>query len=227
MKAFKSLRNLALVGALFAATHGRANETHEVVSNNGTTNIVERIDFPVGQIKDVIPAGDKYIIHADPIDSLKDSVAVDALFVMEKANPNAAFGRTFSKEIHSVVYVPGLDMAVWSYESSTSTNLLESQMGQSALCSAGSVKGFVPANAGFRIYSKANLFSSNTNTVWEVGRSSSKQHVFLYNDDKYQENRVGGNVSSASNPLGDALITGILETSFSLIFFVQSKILSS
>ncbi|MBR6467693.1 MAG: hypothetical protein IKT16_06030, partial [Desulfovibrio sp.] len=141
---------LAFIGAMFAATHTSANETYLVVSINGTTNVVERIGFPVGDIKDIIPAGDKYIIHADPIDSLKDSVAVDALFVMEKDNPNAAFGRTFSKPIHSVAYVPGLDIAVWSYGNSTSTNLVEVQTGEGALKTAGSVSCFIPANAGFR-----------------------------------------------------------------------------
>ena len=62
MPRWKSLRNLALIGALFAATHIGANQSHQVVSSNGTTNIVERIDFPAGDIKDIVPAGNKYIV---------------------------------------------------------------------------------------------------------------------------------------------------------------------
>ena len=146
------LQKWALVGALFAATHTHANETRQVVSSNGTTNIVERIDFPVGDIKDIVPAGDKYIIHANPIDSLKDSVAQDALFVMEKANPNAAFGRTFSKEINSVAYVPGLDIAVWSYKSGRNTELLELKNGESALRAAAANNKYEAAGMVNRIY---------------------------------------------------------------------------
>ena len=175
---------LAFIGAMFAATHTSANETYLVVSINGTTNVVERIGFPVGDIKDIILAGDKYIIHANPIDSLKDSVAVDALFVMEKDNPNAAFGRTFSKPIHSVAYVPGLDVAVWSYESGYSTNLLEMAQGQSALKSAGSDDVFIPNNRQYRIYSGCELFSSSSNVVHEVG-TAHKGLRFHIEDGKY------------------------------------------
>ena len=214
MAKIKSIRRLAMAWALLAATQqSPANETHQVISENGETNIVERIDFPAGQIKDVIPAGDKYIIHADPIDSLKNSVAKDALFVMEKSNPNAAFGRTFSTPIHSVAYVPGLDIAVWSYESAYSTNLLEVAQGQSALKAAASNSGFVTTNRQRRFYPEASLFASTANTVWEIGPNDSKQHVLNFDQQGYQENLVGGHVNSLSS---DGLVAGDQHSTFAL-----------
>ena len=176
---------LALVGALFVATHTHANETRQVVSSNGTTNTVERIDFPVGDIKDIIPAGDKYIIHANPIDSLKDSVAVDALFVMEKANPNAAFGRTFSDEITSVAYVPSLDMAVWSYKTQRNADLMEIKQGRSALHAAGSNTNYI-ANAVGKVSNDVMLFASPSNTVYEIGNYI-YGHGFRLQNNEYTE----------------------------------------
>lgn len=199
MKTFKSLRNLAMFGALFAATHGLANGSHEVVSEKGVTSIVERIDFP-GQIKDVIPAGDKYIIHADPIASLKDSAAKDALFVMEKDKTGTAFGRTFSEPIHSVAYVPGLDIAVWSYDAGNNvynTNLFEMVQGQSALKSAGSNKVFVPDKKQRRIYPGVDLFASSSNVITEVS-SGLKRRAFSVQDGKYTVSAIG-NDNSISN----------------------------
>lgn len=208
---------LALVGALFTASHARANETRQVVSSNGTTNTVERIDFPVGDIKDIIPAGDKYIIHANPIDSLKDSVAVDALFVMEKANPNAAFGRTFSTPIHSVVYVPGLDMATWSYENSTlCTDTLELKNGRSSLQAAASTTNFIVPSRLQSIYPRAELLPSTSNTLWEIGQYSSKQHVFIHSNGEYQENIVGGTAVAMARPLADGLVAGNEDSTFVL-----------
>ena len=185
------LQKWALVGALFAATHTHANETRQVVSSNGTTNIVERIDFPVGEIKDIVPAGDKYIIHANPIDSLKDNVAQDALFVMEKDNPNAAFGRTFSKEINSVAYVPGLDIAVWSYKSGRNTELLELKNDESALRAAAANNKYEAAGMVNRIYPNTILYSSPSNNVHEVGLSE-RAHDFYFQDGKYVESQTRG-----------------------------------
>lgn len=190
------LQKLALVGALFAAGHGQANETYQVVSEKGTTNIVERIDFPVGDIKDIIPAGDKYIIHANPIDSLKDSVAVDALFVMEKANPNAAFGRMFSKEIHSVAYLPGLDMATWSYKSGVNSKLLELKNGDSALRAAGATGSFV--SGGSKIMANTLLYSSTSNNLHEVG-GSEIAHDFYLQDGRYVESQSVGSMYLGSD----------------------------
>ena len=163
MTKWKSLKSIALVGALFASTLAMANQARQVVSENGKTSTVERIDFP-GLIKDVIPAGDKYLIHADPIASLKDSVAVDGLFVMEKDNTGSAFGRTFSTNIHSVAYVPGLDIATWSYEDIYSAKLLNVKTGSSALASAGSITGF----DGWEFDPKSKLFGLDGNRVIEI-----------------------------------------------------------
>lgn len=194
MKNWKSLRNLALVGALFAATHTtQANHSEQVISSNGTTNIVERIDFPVGDIKDIIPAGDKYIIHANPIDSLKGGVAKDALFVMEKDQNDRAFGRTFSKEIHSVAYVPDLDMAVWSYKDTQGYNfdfnnsLLQLRQGESSLHAAGSISEFIKdqtATSGGGIQSSADLFASGS-MVYDMateGHGYMVPHEFYQNE---------------------------------------------
>ena len=180
------LQKWALVGALFAATHTHANETRQVVSSNGTTNIVERIDFPVGDIKDIVPAGDKYIIHANPIDSLKDSVAQDALFVMEKANPNAAFGRTFSKEINSVAYVPGLDIAVWSYKDDWNDNdILELRKGENALRAAGANKQFQWDDFLNTIYPESLIFSSDTNTIRGISYDEDVARSFEMSEGDY------------------------------------------
>ena len=216
MANWKTLKKLALVGAIFAAAHTHANETQQVVSSNGTTNIVERIDFPVGDIKDIIPAGDKYIIHANPIDSLKDSVAVDALFVMEKANPDAAFGRTFSDEITSVAYVPSLDMAVWSYKTQINTDLMELRNGKGALLAAASTTNFVVPSVLQSIYPRAMVLPSTTNTLWEIGQYSSKQHVFTHFDGEYQENMVGGTAVPIARPLADGLVAGNEDSTFVL-----------
>ena len=75
---------------------------------------------------------------------------------------------------------------------------------------------FIPANAGFRFYREAQLFPSSTNTVREVGKSTSKQHVFTCENGQYMENRVGGNASSGSNPLTDGLAIGNSESVFVL-----------
>lgn len=210
----RPLLGLALVGALLSAAHTHANETQQVVSSNGTTNIVERIDFPVGDIKDIIPAGDKYIIHANPIDSLKDSVAVDALFVMEKDNPNAAFGRTFSDEITSVAYVPSLDFAVWSYKNQINTDLMELRNGQGALKAAGSTTNFVATGlSSKRMTANAQLFASPSNSVYDVSSNTRKIHGFSSQDGEYVQSFFS---SGRINSL-DKIHTGNTQGVFTLI----------
>ncbi len=211
MTNWKSLRILALISALFAATHTtQASHSEQVISSNGTTNIVERIDFPVGDIKDIIPAGDKYIIHAKPIDSLKGGVAVDALFVMEKDKTTCAFGRTFTKEIHSVAYVPDLDFAVWSYKDTQgedwdfNNSLLKIRTGESSLQSAGSICHFIEdpdEDNTSEIQSSADLFASGSR-VYDMRVSGSLlRHEFLQDEqNNYIEKYIGGKGNLSSSP---------------------------